>query len=214
MCGHGAIVFAVFTYAIVNARPDMGSMVSLSPIALSGILGEDPKDIEEAIRDLCAPDKESRSDSDQGRRLVRIGHSMDYKVVNLEKYRYLDSEDQKTYWRERKREQRQKSDRKSLTDTSCLGHVEDKIGHVPVCPHADADTKANADTNKKGISNGESPLKLTSAERIGLEKERKRVDERVQYLKKNEFRTPKQTQEMTDGRIRVQKIDAALHIKL
>jgi len=106
MCGSGAIAFAVFTYAIVNARPDCGSVVSLNPLVLCGVLGESPEDIQEAIDELCQPDEKSRSTNEDGRRLLKIGNSMDYKVVNLEKYRFLDTADQRAYWRDKKRANR------------------------------------------------------------------------------------------------------------
>ncbi len=209
MCGSGALVFAVFTYAITNARPDCGSIVSLNPSALCGIIGEDPDAIEEAIQELCRPDPKSRTTAEQGRRIVRIGSSMDYRVVNLEKYRFLDTEDQKGYWREIKRKQREKEAHKQLNDKDCLGHVRDIPGHVSKCPHADADT--NADANTKGKEN--IPL-ISSTERISLEKDRERLAIRLDILRKQDFRTGEDRAELCRIKERIGKIDTALHIPL
>jgi len=156
MCGSGSIVFVVFTYAIVNARPDCGSIVSLNPLALCGIIGEEPEDIEQAIRELCEPDPNSRTPTEDGRRLIRIGESMDYKVVNLEKYRFLDSEDQRTYWREKKREHRRKKELQAVDNKGASRTVKDIPGNVSKCPHTKAEAKADTkqNTHTKSVSVG------------------------------------------------------------
>lgn len=148
MCGSGSVVFAVFTYAIVNARPDCESIVSLNPLVLAGVLGEDPADIENAIKTLCEPDKSSRTTEQEGRRLLRIGESMDYRVVNLEKYRFLDNENQKEYWREQKRKQRGKPSTQVNNNQRLSGTIKDIPRQVRKCPHADADTNADAKAKK------------------------------------------------------------------
>lgn len=110
MVGAGAVVFAVMGYVIANAVPDrkVGMQVELNPKLLAFILGEKQDEIEKAIRFLCAPDKESRTKAEEGRRLVRIGQ-FSYRVVNGAKYRAMrDEEKRREQNREAKRRERSK----------------------------------------------------------------------------------------------------------
>jgi len=197
---------ALWPYVIANARIDEDSKVELNPNMLAGIFGEPVDLIEKAIGFLCSPDPNSRTSTEDGRRLIKVG-SFAYKVVNLEKYRNSECDDtRRKYWKEYRRTRRASG--KDLTkkpNKTPPVHVNAISVHKNV-HHADAD--ADADTK----TNGE--RKLSPVERIGLEKERERLEKRVQSLKINEFRTTNQTQEMKDGRVRIQKIDAALHIQL
>lgn len=96
MVGAGAIVFAVWGYVIANARPDadVGTQVELNPKLLASILGEQVGAVQGAIEKLCAPDPDSRSKEEEGRRLVRLGQ-FDYRVVNGAKYRQIRDEEQR-----------------------------------------------------------------------------------------------------------------------
>lgn len=110
MVGAGAVVFAVMGYVIAKQEPDrvMGSQVRLNPVLLGAILGEDPKDIEKAIKFLCSPDPRSTSKTKDGRRLIQIGE-FDYQVVNGAKYRAIrDAEERRLQNREAKRRERSK----------------------------------------------------------------------------------------------------------
>lgn len=102
MIGSGAIVFAVWGYVIATARPDadVGAQVTLNPVLLAAILGEEVKDVEEAIEFLCAPDRRSTSKDEGGRRLIRLGE-FDYRVVNYARYRAMRDEEKR---REQNRE--------------------------------------------------------------------------------------------------------------
>lgn len=94
MIGAGAVVFAVMGYVIAKQVPDrkVGSQVALNPKLLAAILGEKEVEIEKAIEFLCAPDPNSRTKENGGRRLVRIGQ-FDYQVVNGAKYRAIRNEE-------------------------------------------------------------------------------------------------------------------------
>lgn len=102
LVGAGAVPFAVMGYVIANAKPDraVGTQVELNPKLLGYILGEPEERVIEAIELLCAPDPNSRSSEEEGRRLVRLG-SFSYRVVNGAKYRAIrDEEDRRRQNRE------------------------------------------------------------------------------------------------------------------
>lgn len=111
MVGAGSVVFAVWGYVIANQSPDktVGSQVDLNSRLLAFILGEDESEVERAIEFLCNPDPKSRSKTEGGRRLVKIGE-YSYRVVNGAKYRAIrDQETRREQNREAKRRQRLKN---------------------------------------------------------------------------------------------------------
>lgn len=108
MVGSGSDVFAVWGYVIAKMKPDveMGAQVDLNPQLLAFILGEKPDVIQKVIDKLCAPDTESRTPDEEGKRLVRVGQ-FTYRVVNGAKYMALrDEEDRRRSNRLAKRRQR------------------------------------------------------------------------------------------------------------
>jgi len=96
MVGKGSMAFAVMGYVIANMRPDkeVGCQVELNPIVLATILGEPEARVQQAIEFLCAPDVSSRSEEQEGRRLVKLG-PYDYLVVNGMKYRQMRDEEER-----------------------------------------------------------------------------------------------------------------------
>ncbi len=99
MVGSGAVAFAVLGYCVACSVPDkaVGSQVELNPVLLAAILGESRGDVEKAIEFLCAPDPNSRSKAQGGRRLVRLGQ-FDFQLVNGAKYRAIrDEEERREY---------------------------------------------------------------------------------------------------------------------
>lgn len=84
MFGAGSHVFAVWGYVLANKDPDQ--LVELNPHLLAAVFGESKERVVAAIEYLSAPDPESRSDGEQGRRIVPAGQSMMYHVVNGKKY--------------------------------------------------------------------------------------------------------------------------------
>jgi hypothetical protein len=122
MIGMGPVVFSVWPYVIAKMRPDksVGFQVELNPVLLSAIIGQvTPAQVSEAINRLCDPDPISRTEGEDGRRLIRVG-SFDYKVVNGEKYaRIRNEEERRTQNREaqarfREKHQKRKKKGKSL----------------------------------------------------------------------------------------------------
>jgi hypothetical protein len=96
MIGAGAVVFAVMGYVIARQVPDavVGSQVELNPKLLSFVLGESEASVEKAIEFLCLPDAKSRTPTNDGRRLVRVGEYA-YQVVNGAKYSAIRDEEQR-----------------------------------------------------------------------------------------------------------------------
>lgn len=110
MVGSGALTFAVMGYVIANMKPDkdVGAQVELNPKIMATIFGEQEQEVRDTIGVLCAPDAESRSKEEEGRRLVKVGQ-FDYRVVNGAKYTAIrDEESRREYNRTKKQEERKK----------------------------------------------------------------------------------------------------------
>lgn len=106
MVGAGSTVFALMPYAVTHCNAD--GFVELNPKLIGAIFGEPVEKVEEAIEYLCAPDPDSRSEDEEGRRLVKEGAFL-YRLVNHAKYRHLqNAEAQRAKTRERVRKHREK----------------------------------------------------------------------------------------------------------
>lgn len=95
MVGKGFAIFAIWDYVIANMKPDkeIGAQLELNPILLAATFGEKQELIEKAIRALCAPDPDSRTKTEQGRRLVKMGQFC-YRVVNGKKYMEIRTQEE------------------------------------------------------------------------------------------------------------------------
>jgi hypothetical protein len=118
MYGAGSPVFALMSYVIANMRPDkeVGFQVELNVKDLANRIGETEETIQKALDHLCAPDGESRTSKEGGRRLVKIG-SFDYRVVNGVQYAELRNEEE----RREKNRIRQQRHREKLKKTPLMG---------------------------------------------------------------------------------------------
>ena len=105
MFGAGPVVFAVWGYVIANV---WDGTVELNPPLLAAILGTTPAEVNRAIGVLCSPDARSRSQGEEGRRMLHEGGFL-YHVVNHEHYRKLrNEEERRAYNREAKQRERAK----------------------------------------------------------------------------------------------------------
>lgn len=105
MVGIGAIPFAVWGYVISHQKPPKFE-VELNPKILATIIGESEDGIQKAIERFCEPDVKSRTDTNEGRKLVRLGEYL-FHVVNGAQYDSIrNHEDRKAYWREQKQKKR------------------------------------------------------------------------------------------------------------
>jgi hypothetical protein len=106
MAGKGSHVFAVWAYVIANTKPD--SLVELNPLLISAVLGDSAERVEQAIELLCSTDEKSRSKVCDGKRLIKKGEFL-YFVPRYNHFRSLrNDEERRQYFREKKREQRQR----------------------------------------------------------------------------------------------------------
>lgn len=83
MVGAGFAVFSLMGYVIANMKPDyeIGFQVELNPVILATVFGESQETVQKAIDYLCAPDENTRTQGEEGRRLVKVG-TFAYRVVN------------------------------------------------------------------------------------------------------------------------------------
>lgn len=113
MVGKGPVIFATWAYVIAHAKPP--GVVELNPALIAAAIGCKKEEIDEAIAYLCAPDENSRSKDQEGRRLVRTGQFA-YSIPTFEHYHSARNHDERrTYNRIAKRKSRAKSNRESLT---------------------------------------------------------------------------------------------------
>lgn len=99
MVGAGATVFAVMGYVIAKQQPP-DFTVELNSKFLSAVIGETPEAIEKAIEFLCQADSQSRTEKEDGRRLIKVG-AFTYHVVNGAHYHSIRNyEERKAYNRE------------------------------------------------------------------------------------------------------------------
>lgn len=136
MVGAGAVVFAVMGYVIAMQRPDrsVGSQVELNPRLLAAILGEPVDAVERAIEYLCAPDPQSTTADEGGRRLVRLGQFA-YRVVNGPKYLAIRNEEtRRQQVREAQRRHRAKHRHTALPGEDATVRGFEQTGEM-VMPH-------------------------------------------------------------------------------
>jgi hypothetical protein len=141
MLGAGFNVFALWGYAIANAKPPDG-VVELNPKLLAVLLGGDEQSINNAIEYLLRPDPYSRNKEADGRRIIKIGQ-YDYRLVNFPKHRLegADEEERKRYHREKQRIYRKSNNVKR--------NVSYSIGQSLTIPQAEAEAEAEAEGEKK-----------------------------------------------------------------
>jgi len=96
MYGAGLHVFATWAWAL--SHKDESGLVEVNPRLVAAELGAEVEQIDRAIEYLTAPDPDSRSPEEEGRRMVRVGQ-FDFRVVNHARYRDRGS-DRTQYWRQ------------------------------------------------------------------------------------------------------------------
>lgn len=99
MYGRGAVVFAVWSYAIAHGKPD-GS-VEINPRMLAATLGESLELVQSALQFLQATDPESRTKTEDGKRLIRESEYL-YRIVNFQQYRNIRNDEERREYNRRK----------------------------------------------------------------------------------------------------------------
>jgi len=110
MFGSGPLMFAVWSYVLSHAHRKT-STVELNARLIAAIIGKvTPADVEEVIEAMCSPDPASRTQTEDGRKLIRQG-VYQFRVVNLTVYdRLANEEARREYFRLQKQAQRARSE--------------------------------------------------------------------------------------------------------
>ncbi len=137
MYGAGTHIFA--TWAWVLTHKDAEGLVEINTKLVAAELGAEVEQIDEAIAFLTAPDPESRTPDEQGRRLIRVGQFA-YQVVNNTKYRNQGA-DRTEYWRQYRR-------RKQAERNSCAT-VAQPCAQLRATQRTQAKAKAKAQAQEK-----------------------------------------------------------------
>lgn len=94
MVGAGFGAYSVMGYVIANMKRDsvVGFQVDLNATLLATTFGEPKEAIQKAIDYLCAPDPDTRTPGDDGRRIIKVG-TFSYRVVNGVHYDEIRNEE-------------------------------------------------------------------------------------------------------------------------
>jgi hypothetical protein len=126
MFGSGTDVFALWGYIIASAN---AGVIEVNPVFVGAVLGTTPDRINTALAVLCSPDPKSRTEAEDGRRLVHEG-AYQYRVVNHAQYRAIrNEEDRREYNREAKRRERAK---RAAVSTNVIPNVNDCQACQPI----------------------------------------------------------------------------------
>lgn len=107
LVGSGPVVISVWAYVVACGY---GGQVDLHPVVLAATFGRGTTEdqVREAIAFLCRPDPDSRTDTDDGRRLRHLG-GVSYEIVNHDVYKNARAlEERRAYNRAKKRESRER----------------------------------------------------------------------------------------------------------
>jgi len=147
MYGAGMHIFAVWGWIL--AHKDENGLVEVNPEFVAHALGGVAQQVVDALAYLTAPDPQSRSKEHQGRRMVKLSQ-FGYQVVNHSDYQGR-GHDRTAYWREYKRNMRERRKKAVLSTRPQASTVDnvDNCGMSTISTHANANADANADAKKK-----------------------------------------------------------------
>jgi hypothetical protein len=163
----GPMLISVWCYAIAHMRPPSGR-VELNPAVLGDCLGASVADVSAALAQLCAPDPVSRSESENGRRLIQVGQ-FEYVAVNFLKYRDgRNQEDRREQNRAAQQRWREKQKGKNDVMADAGLQLTDKHSK-PKSAQAEAEAEADNPPNppRKSADNGSSASRA-SRSGVGL----------------------------------------------
>ena len=134
----------VFTNLLAHA--DRHGYVDMHFTAISDEVGISVDEVKSAILELEAPDSESRSPDENGRRLIRLDEhrAWGWRIVNAKKYREIRNE-------EERREQNRLNQAEYRKRKSAEVSSRQRMSGVSAHTDADADADAEADRSNKGI---------------------------------------------------------------
>lgn len=92
MMGAGPVVFSVWSYVVAHVKPP--GRLEINPRLVAALIGTTAAEVQKALDVLTAPDPESRSKEQEGRRLIREGE-FTYRVPTFARYRNGTEEEQR-----------------------------------------------------------------------------------------------------------------------
>lgn len=128
---------------------DRDGVVDMTIDAISRRTNVPPEIISHAIAELMRDDRSSRSHEEDGRRLVAIDSHRDWgwQIVNYEHYRNIkDDEARRTYFRDKKREQRSQQKSTSVHNGHKSPQVSNLVKDIPTLSNKVTQAEAEADT--------------------------------------------------------------------
>jgi hypothetical protein len=132
---------------------DQDGAIDMTLEAIAGETAVPKRIIRRAIKKLCKPDPQSRSEAEDGRRLIplRLNRSWGWQIVNFEAYKELrDEEARRAYMREymRKYMQDRRNKLKQARETvkPPLDNVKPSLADIDVAAAVDLEAEAAADT--------------------------------------------------------------------
>lgn len=138
---HGLLVFTNLL-----AHADKYGVVDIHPRAISEEVGISVEQVKAALLDLEAPDEESRSPENEGRRIVRIDEhrAWGWQIVNYLKYRQIRDEEDR---REQNREAQARWREKNKPASSGVSQDKPASAEVSRGKPQSAHTEAEVDTD-------------------------------------------------------------------
>lgn len=170
MYGAGSHIFAVMSYVIAYMKPDptMGYQVELNAKDLAARIGDTVERMQAAIEFLCSPDEESRTPTDDGRRLVKIG-AYDYRVVNGRHYNEVKNLDHlRELNRNRQARHRQKKQGRKPESSGASRAAGASREERYVKADGDGDFKKADETAAENLPGGKPPVEPENDEPPGL----------------------------------------------
>lgn len=171
--GVGPQVYSTLAYAIAHAQPPDGR-VEINPVLVAGMIGMPVEDLESALQFLQSPDPRSRTEGEEGRRLVKTG-PFEYRLVNFLKYRVfeLDRAEYKRNWdRDHRPLRRNSKDRRHNTPDTPPTTPDS----TPDKPHASASASASVSVPREGAGEIKSAFEAFEAFWHGYPLKKKRGD--------------------------------------
>ena len=135
-----------WAWVVILALADQDGMVLSTPNALARQANMSLVDLETALAVLMAPDPNSTSKAEEGRRVVEASTNQ-YRVVNYEHYRQLMSKDDQRE-KTRLRVARHRAKKRDVTTCNASNDIAD----------TDTDTKAETDTHSPSSNGRRGPI--------------------------------------------------------
>ena len=143
-----------YVFMMMLALSDRHGDVIGTDVAIARMMNVSKDEFHEALAPLLAPDLDSNSQAEEGRRLVPSENGRGYKVVNYECYRDMKSDEEKReYMRNYMRERRAAEKDAVKPVKKCKAELSDVT-------HTEVDTNTNTDTLPPNPQRGEAAPSL------------------------------------------------------